>query len=116
LNIIIFFISDILHTRAVYQKCQNIIIIIFNPHKFQKKLSSRKVFGGIKEGVKYYMSAFYDIFHTCKTFLEKVFEKLGGGEVEYYNSAFLMYCVYTFPLIFQKTFYEGRVFGKLGGN
>jgi len=37
-------------------------------------------------------------------------------EVEYYNSAFLMDCVYTFFLISQKTFYEEKVFGKFGKN
>jgi len=46
------------HIRAVYQKCKIIIIIIFNPLISQKKIFEKRFFEEIKEGVKYYMSAF----------------------------------------------------------
>jgi len=44
-----FCITDILHIRAIYQKCKITIIIIFNPLNLEGKLEG---------GVKYYISAF----------------------------------------------------------
>jgi len=67
-------------------------------------------------GVKYYISAFPYIPYMQNLSRRKVFFKnLGGGEVQYYTSAFLMYCMYTYLLISQKIFLRGKGFWKLGG-